>query len=55
MEIKYLIKNVPEYAWNYKYWVVTELDEDLVFYEAYETADRANAVALALDKLVISD
>lgn len=55
MEIKYLVKNVPEYAWSYNYWVVTELDKDLWFYGAYETSDRANAVAFTLGKIVISD
>lgn len=55
MEIKYLVKNVPEYAWGYKYWVVTELGEDLWFYGAYDSSDRANQIALDLDKIVISD
>ena len=55
MEIKYLVKNVPEYAWEHKYWVVTELDEDLWFYGAYDSSDRANAVAFTLGKIVISD
>lgn len=55
MEIKYLVKNVPEYAWNHNYWVVTELGEDLWFYGAYDSSDKANQIALDLDKIVISD
>lgn len=55
MEIKYLVKNVPEYAWEHNYWVVTELGEDLWFYGAYDSSDKANQIALDLDKIVISD
>ena len=55
MEIKYLVKNVPEYAWKYDYWVVTEIGEDLLFYGAYNSPKEANQNALDFDKVVISD
>ena len=55
MEVKYLVKNVPEYAWSCNYWVVTEIDEDLWFYGAYDSADKARQIALNLDKLVVSN
>lgn len=56
MEIKYLVKNVPEYAWNHEYWVVTEVGDELYFYGAYDSASEANQVIECDDaKVVISD
>lgn len=53
--MKNTVKNVADYAWDYKYWVVTECDDEFWFYGAYNDKNEANEVALNLGKVVISD
>ena len=35
------VKNVPEYAYNYKWWVVTKVENTYWFFGAYKTEERA--------------
>lgn len=55
--MKNMVQNVPESAWSKKIWVVTEIDNELWFYGAWDEADRdkANEIALELGKLVLSE
>ena len=41
------INNMPEYAKDYKYIVVTNLDGDLWFWGAYNDRNKANEIALS--------
>lgn len=51
--MKSLVKNVPAYAKDYEYWVVTDIDGELWFYGAYSDRNKANEVALQLGKEVV--
>lgn len=44
------VKNVPSYAHEYKYWVVTLFDSELWFYSAWKSYEEAKH-AIESDKL----
>lgn len=59
-EIKNSVLCVPAYAWEYRFWIVTDCDDELYFYEAFDSVDKAEQVcdelnAICWNKLVISD
>ena len=46
------VRNLPEYAGNYPFWVVRHVDGEFWFWGAYSGKDRAKAVALDVDGYV---
>ena len=48
------IMNLPEYAINYPYIVVSEVDGDFWFYGAYATWEKANTAAQMMDGYIIA-
>lgn len=40
MKMSY-VNNIPEYAYEYKWWVVTKVDGEYWFFGAYTTEQRA--------------
>lgn len=54
IETKEAVNNVPDYAVNYQYWVVREVDGAMWFYGAYETDERAKEVAGTVNGIVLS-
>jgi len=53
-EIKTMINNLPDYANEYPFIVATGELEDLWFYGAYNTFEKANEVAEQVDGVVIA-
>ncbi len=53
-EIKKMINNLPDYASEYPFIVATGELEDLWFYGAYNTFEKANEVAEQVDGVVIA-
>jgi hypothetical protein len=59
-EIKNNVACVPAYAWDYPAWIVTECDDELYFYGAYDSVEKAEQIcdelnAFCYNKIVISD
>lgn len=53
--MKALVKNVPTYAVDYPFWVVSEVNGELWFYGAYADRDEANNIAYRLKKIMVVD
>jgi len=49
------VRNVPTYAARRRWWVVREVEGDLWFYGAYDTAERAREVADMVDGLPVEN
>ena len=51
------VKNVPNYAYNHKYWVCTNVNHTLWFFGAWDTEEEAYEVAEAEgeNKVVITN
>lgn len=49
------VNNMPTYAKEYNYIVARECDGEYWFYGAYETADRANRVAVEVGGVVVDN
>lgn len=47
------VKNVPEYASEYKYWVCRTIECELWFYGAYKTESKAKVVAEQIGNAVV--
>ena len=54
--MKEIVKNVPEYAKNKPVWIVSECDDGVWFYGAWDMKDKdkANEIAMELGKTVIT-